>query len=106
MKASQKDTSNSAAESRRERERLREEKEMQRMMGASGSTSVIMSASVSVKPISLAPKPGFKKISTIAGSVSGGGWKTVGASSKRSEAELSWGNNGDDEYDPAYPTPP
>lgn len=101
MKALQKDTSNSAAESRRERERIREEKEMQRIMGATGNPIPAAPASTGIKSISLAPKPGFKKISTTGG----GGWKTIGGSAAKSEAALSWGNDGEDEYDPAYPTP-
>jgi len=110
MKASQKDTSSSAAESRRERERIREEKEMQRLMGGTGnvSTTTTTAPSTSIKSISLTPKPGFKKIeTTISTSTTsaGGGWKSVGPPAKKSDAELSWGNNGDDDYDPAYPTP-
>jgi hypothetical protein len=106
MKASQKDTSSSAAESRRERERQREEKEMQRLMGAKGVNAALVTTSTvtGVKSISLAPKPGFKKAETTTASTGGGGWKSVGVP-KKSAAELSWGNNGEDEYDPAYPTP-
>ena len=110
MKASQRDSS--AAESRRERERLREEKEMQRLMGAQGGTPATMTG---IKPISLAPRAGFKKITATApvtvgggGGGGGGGWKKVCAAVEgkgKSEAELAWGNDGDDEYDPAYPTP-
>jgi hypothetical protein len=106
MKASQKDTSTSAAESRRERERIREEKEMQRIMGASGNPPSSTSTGTGTRSISLTPKPGFKKISGASGLGGGGGWKTVGQQVKKSDAELSWGNNGEDEYDPAYPTPP
>jgi hypothetical protein len=112
MKALQKDTSNSAAESRRERERIREEKEMQRIMGATGNPIPAAPTSAGIKSISLAPKPGFKKISTTndgagggGGGGGGGGWKTIGGPAAKSEAELSWGNDGEDEYDPAYPTP-
>lgn len=104
MKASQKDTSSSAAESRRERERIREEKEMQRLMGVKGTVPSTTPTSIGVKSISITPKPGFKKISTTPAST-GGGWKTVGVPPKKTDAELSWGNNGEDEYDPAYPTP-
>ena len=104
MKASQKDTSTSAAESRRERERIREEKEMQRLMGVKGIVPTTTPPSTGVKSISITPKPGFKKISTTPVST-GGGWKTVGVPPKKTDAELSWGNNGEDEYDPAYPTP-
>ena len=110
MKASQKDTSSSAAEDRRERERIREEKEMQRLMGAKAAVpptaSTSTSTSTGLKSISLTPKSGFKIIETTTVSErGGGGWKTVGAPAKKSSAELSWGNNGEDEYDPAYPTP-
>ena len=101
MKASQRD--NSEAEGRRERERIREEKEMQRLMGAVGQQSKT-SVSAGANSIVITPNAGFKKISTTIGS--GGGWKTVGLPAKKSDAELSWGNNGEDEYDPAYPTPP
>jgi len=102
MKASQKDTSSSATESRRERERIREEKEMQRLMGATGNPPPTMSTSTGIKSISLTPKPGFKNVTNTPAS----GWKTVGAAPpKKSDAELSWGNNGEDDYDPAYPTP-
>jgi hypothetical protein len=105
MKASQKDTSSSAVESRRERERIREEKEMQRLMGIKGAApSTTTPTSAGVKSISITPKPGFKKISTTP-APTGGGWKTVGMPTKKTEAELSWGNNGEDEYDPVYPTP-
>src|SRR5436305_6322858 len=111
MKASQKDTSSSATESRRERERIREEKEMQRLMGGSGTISTTsITPSTGPKSISIIPKPGFKKIETTPSRTStgggGGGWKSVGTTtSKKSDAELSWGNNGEDDYDPAYPTP-
>jgi hypothetical protein len=105
MKASQKDTSVAAAEDRRERERIREEKEMQRLMGPKGAALAVTAPSSSgLKSINLTPKSGFKKVETT--TVSGaGGWKTVGVPQKKSAAELSWGNNGEDEYDPAYPTP-
>jgi hypothetical protein len=102
MKASQKDTSNSAAESRRERERIREEKEMQRLMGATGNPPAPASASTGIKSISLTTKPGFKKVTNTPAA---SGWKTVGVPPKKTAAELSWGNNGEDEYDPVYPTP-
>jgi len=116
MKASQRDSS--GAESRRERERLREEKDLQRIMGASGSKAPATSVG-GIKTISLTPKPGFKKAvlteapSSTSGSTGGqtgsgggaGGWKTVGQVPKKREAELSWGSNGEDPYDPAYPTP-
>jgi hypothetical protein len=108
MKASQKDTSLSAAEDRRERERIREEKEIQRLMGAKGAAPPIVAAATSTgsKSINLIPKPGFKKVETTTTTVSGGGaWKTVGVPTKKSAAELSWGNDGQDDYDPAYPTP-
>jgi hypothetical protein len=109
MKASQRNSS--AAEGQRERERIREEKEMQRLMGAKGSSTT---ATTGIKPISLAPKAGFKKIATTPATPAttatgggGGGWKKVGAGAegKKSEAEMAWGNDGEDEYDPAYPTP-
>lgn len=109
MKASQKDTSSSAAETRRERERIRDEKEMQRLMGATGNPPAAppssSTSSTGIKSISLTPKTGgFKKITNTYAPASG--WKVVGASSsKKSDAELSWGNNGEDDYDPAYPTP-
>ena len=102
MKASQKDTSSSATESRRERERIREDKEMQRLMGAKGHVTA-PGPITGIKSISITPKPGVNKISLSGGG--GGGWKTVGALAKKTDAELSWGNNGEDEYDPAYPTP-
>ena len=109
MKASQRDTSSSAAEDRRERERIREEKEMQRLMSAKGATvaPIASSSSTGFKSISLTPKPGFKKAETtmVSSGGGGGGWKTVGDPVKKSLAELSWGNNGEDEYDPIYPTP-
>jgi hypothetical protein len=101
MKASQKDTS--AAADRRERERIREEKEMQRLMSTSGNLPPITSTPLEKKAFTITTKPGFKKVSTTTGS--GGGWKTVGLAVKKSDAELSWGNDGEDEYDPAYPTP-
>jgi hypothetical protein len=108
MKASQRNSS--AAEVQRERERIREEKEMQRLMGAKASSTT---ATTSIKPISLVPKAGFKKIATTpampattATSGGGGGWKKVGGGAgKKIEAEMAWGNDGEDEYDPAYPTP-
>jgi len=107
MKASQKDTSLSAAEDRRERERIREEKEMQRLMGAKGAgPPAIAATSLGSKSINLTPKPGFKKVGTTRTLVSGGGgWKKVGAPKEKSVAELSWGNDGRNDYDPAYPTP-
>jgi hypothetical protein len=92
MKAFQRDSS--GAEERRERERLREEKEMQRLMGGKGNIAT-------AKTISLAPKPGFKRIVGITSSVN----ETVSAVKPKSEAELRWGSDGADEYDPAYPTP-
>jgi hypothetical protein len=101
MKASQKDTSSLATESRRERERLREERELQRLMGVSGNPHPPQSTTKGIRSISLTPKPGFKSVTGTPGS----GWKTVGAPPKKTDAELSWGNNGEDEYDPAYPTP-
>jgi|SRR5271155_1603196 hypothetical protein len=105
MKASQKDTSSAAAEDRRERERIREEKEMQRLMGVKGAVlPVTTSSSTGLKSINMTPKSEFKKTETRTGS-GAGGWKTVGVPQKKSGAELSWGNNGEDEYDPAYPTP-
>jgi hypothetical protein len=109
MKAAQRDSSSSATESRRERERIREEREMQRLMGGSGSAPASSSSaatSSTIQSISLTSKGAFKKISATPVSGSGGGWKTVGAPAKKSAAELSWGNEGEDLYDPAYPTPP
>ena len=108
MKASQRNSS--AAESLRERERIREEKEMQRLMGAEGPSAI---STTGIKSISLTPKAGFKKIattpvpSTTVTGGGGGGWKKVGGSveGKKSEADMAWGNDGEDEYDPAYPTP-
>jgi hypothetical protein len=108
MKASQRNSS--AAEGQRERERIREEKEMQRLMGAKGTSAT---TTTGIKPISLGPKAGFKKIATTPAAATtapgggGGGWKKVGggAEGKKSEAEMAWGNDGEDEYDPAYPTP-
>jgi hypothetical protein len=107
MKASQRNSS--AAEGQRERERIREEKEMQRLMGSKGSSTTTTS---DIKPINLAPKAGFKKIATTPAAATtstggGGGWKKVGVGqeAKKSEAEMAWGNDGEDEYDPAYPTP-
>jgi hypothetical protein len=76
---------------------------MQRLMGASGNPPV--TTSVGSRSIKLTPNTGLKKISTSAPSGSSGGWKTVGAPAKKSTAELSWGNNGEDLYDPTYPTP-
>lgn len=86
--------------SARERERLREEKDMQQIMG--GKTQSGLAGSGFAGATS---KPGFKKISTTPSMSGGAGWKTVGTLPKKSEAELRWGNNGEDEYDPAYPTP-
>jgi hypothetical protein len=106
MKALQKGGSRSAAEDRRERERIREEKEMQRIMGVPGNS--IPPATSGVKSISLNAKPGFKKITTtnVTTEESGGtGWTTVSVIPTKAEAELAWGNNGEDLYDPAYPTP-
>jgi len=108
MKASQRDSS--AAESRRERERLREEKEMQRLIGAQGGAPA---TTTGIKSISLVPKAGFKKITTTPAMASGGGGGGAGGKKAgavvegkgKSEAELAWGNNGEDDYDPAYPTP-
>ena len=101
MRASQRGEN---AESRRERERIREEKEMQRIMGATGNNPTPPTSSATgVKSISLTPKAGFKKLPAT--TAAGGGWKTVGPQPKKSVAELSWGNTGEDDYDPAYPTP-
>ena len=81
MKASQKDTSLSTAEDRREREWIREEKEMQRLMGAKGAgPPVIAATSLGSKSINLTQKPGFKKAETTCTPVfGGGGLKKVGA---------------------------
>jgi hypothetical protein len=105
MKASQRNSS--AAEGARERERIREDKEMQRLMGAQEASTT---ATTGIKSISLAPKAGFKKIATTPAATTsggGGGWKKIGggAEGKKREAEMTWGNDGEDEYDPAYPTP-
>ena len=86
--------------SARERERLREEKDVQQIMGSKTQSSLSGS-----RLAGATSKPGFKKISTTAPTSGGTGWKTVGTIPKKSEAELRWGNNGEDEYDPAYPTP-
>lgn len=99
MKALQRGASSES----RDRERMREEKEMQRLMGAAGRPPSKITTSAHVKTINITSNPGFKKISAPTGP--GGGWKTVGVPTKKSETELSWGNNGEDEYDPAYPTP-
>jgi hypothetical protein len=90
MKAMQRDSS------ARERERIREEKELQQLMGGKGQSTTSTAWGV---------KAGFKKISTTPASSGGTGWKTIGAGPQRSDAELRWGNNGEDDYDPAYPTP-
>jgi hypothetical protein len=101
MKASQKDMS-SSAESRRKREQMQEDKELRQIMGASTSTpTTTTTTGTGVKSISL--KPGFKPLSTTPGSA--GGWKSVRLPPKKSEDTLHWGNNGEDDYDPAYPTP-
>jgi hypothetical protein len=102
MKASQKDMS-SSAETRRKREQMQEDKELRQIMGATANAPTTSTSSTGVKSIKLTPKPGFKQISTT--TASGGGWKSVGVAPKKSEAELHWGNNGEDAYDPAYPTP-
>jgi hypothetical protein len=118
MKASQRDSSTAAADTRRERERIREEKELQRIMGASGNSisttttagtvpAAVMS-STSVKPIKLVAKPGFQKIGTVNAAASGsGGWKKVGgpAATTTVSAQLNWIDNGLADYDPAHPTP-
>jgi hypothetical protein len=118
MKASQRDSSTAAADTRRERERIREEKELQRIMGASGNSisttttagtvpAAVMS-STSVKPIKLVAKPGFQKIGTVNAAASGsGGWKKVGgpAAATAVAAQLNWIDNGLADYDPAHPTP-
>jgi len=81
-------------------------------MVASGNTttsSTSTTAVTGVKPISIS-KPGFKKIeSTVA---SGGGWKKVGGTmatatttAAAAMGELNWINDGEADYDPAYPTP-
>jgi len=84
---------------------------MQRLIGAQGGAPA---TTTGIKSISLAPKAGFKKITTTTpvvasgGGGGGGGGKKAGVvveQKGKSEAELAWGNNGDDEYDPAYPTP-
>jgi hypothetical protein len=102
MKASQKDMS-SSADTRRKREQMQEDKELRQIMGATGNTPTASTSSTGVKSIKLTPKPGFKPLSTT--TASGGGWKSVGVAPMKSEAELHWGNNGEDAYDPAYPTP-
>jgi hypothetical protein len=71
---------------------------MERIMGGSGSAVSAMG----VKPIAGNTKTGFKKVSNT--EISGGGRSTYEPPQK-SAAELAWGNNGEDEYDPAYPTP-
>jgi hypothetical protein len=97
MKALQRDSSDSAIAERRERERIREEKEMQRLMGTSGNTSAISAQ----KKINLAtPKGSFKPVLA-----SNTAWKTVEAPATKSINDLRWGNDGEDDYDPAYPTP-
>jgi len=84
----------SRAGSARGRERIGEDNELQPLAGGKASSA------------STGPKPGFKKISTTPASSGGTGWKNVGtAVPQKSEAESRWGNNGEDEYDPAYPTP-
>jgi hypothetical protein len=103
MKASQKDMS-SSADSRRKREQLQEDKELRQIMGATGNAPATGTSSTGVKPIKLTPKPGFKLLSTTTAS-GGGAWKSMGVAPKKSEAELHWGNNGEDPYDPVYPTP-
>ena len=85
MKAMSRDSS------ARERDRIREEKEMQSLIGNKSQT-----------PTSRA---GFKKISTTPTPTASTGWKTVDSVPQKSEAELRWGNNGEDLYDPVYPTP-
>jgi hypothetical protein len=108
MKSLQKDTGSAE---RRERERIREEKEMQRLMGGKGilPSTISSTPNAGFKPITLTPKPAVPKPPSISSGnpgVGGGGWKTVGKQTvKKSEQELCWGNNGEDEYDPAYPTP-
>jgi len=94
MKAFQRDSS--GADSRRERERLREEKEMQRLMGLKGNVPT-------VRPMTNVPKPGFKRIVGITNPTGEGGF--VSNVRQKSEAELRWGNDGTDQYDPTYPTP-
>ena len=77
---------------------------MQRLMISSGVNETSTSGSSvqgEKKAISITPRAGFKPVGTVAG----GGWKTVRAPVKKSVAELRWGNNGEDDYDPAYPTP-
>jgi hypothetical protein len=106
MKALQKGSSRSAAQDRRERERIREEKEMQRIMGVPGNP--IPPATSGLKSISLDTKPGFKNFTTTTVTTEGSGgrgWTTVSVTPTKSVAELAWGNNGEDQYDPAYPTP-
>jgi hypothetical protein len=114
MKASQRDISSATADERRERERIREEKELQRIMGASGNpissaTTTATTAktpavsSTTVKPIKLVAKPGFQKVGT--GAVGGGGWKKVGGPVVTAAAQLNWIDDGKADYDPAYPTP-
>ena len=80
-------------------------------MVASGNTtpsSTSTAAMTGVKPISIS-KPGFKKIESTAAS---GGWKKVGGTTATTAttttvaaSELSWINDGQADYDPAYPTP-
>jgi hypothetical protein len=96
----------SSADSRRKREQMQEDKELRQIMGATGNAPTTSTSSTGVRPIKLTPKPGFKPLSTTTTTASGGGgWKSVGVAPKKSEAELHWGNNGEDAYDPAYPTP-
>ena len=94
----------SSAETRRKREQMQEDKELRQIMGATGNAPTANTSSTGVKSIKLTPKPGFKPLSTTT-TASGGGWKSVGVTPKKSEDELHWGNNGEDAYDPAYPTP-
>ena len=76
---------------------------------ASGNTtpsSTSTAAMTGVKPISIS-KPGFKKIESTAAS---GGWKKVGGTTATTTTtvavgELNWINDGQADYDPAYPTP-